>query len=86
LLLPFWELWMRRTVPQRFGFQCRLFSSLAREEAGLFGDSQGHGCQVPTMVLLGTRLARSFFELCEGDWGRLRNSACPRHPKSLTNH
>src|SRR5271169_5803983 len=38
-----------------FGFPCQRFSSLGRDEASLFGDHKQHGCQVPTMVLLGTR-------------------------------
>src|SRR5271163_4343894 len=37
-----------------FGFPCQRFSSRLRDEASLFGDHKQHGCQVPTMVLLGT--------------------------------
>src|SRR5271169_1322804 len=36
------------------GFACQRFSSRLRDEASLFGDHKQHGCQVPTMVLLGT--------------------------------
>src|SRR5271169_3796114 len=38
-----------------FGFLCQRFSSPWRNEASRFGDHKQHGCQVPTMVLSGTR-------------------------------
>jgi hypothetical protein len=52
---PFHDLGTLLRSRSALGFPCQRFSSLSRNEASLFGDHKQHGCQVPTMVLLGTR-------------------------------
>jgi hypothetical protein len=52
--LPFRVLGTLLHLASAFGLLCQRFSSLSRNEASPFGDHKQHGCQVPTMVLLGT--------------------------------
>jgi hypothetical protein len=53
--LPLRDLGTLLHAGSAFGLSCQRFSSFLRDEASLFGDHKQHGCQVPTMVLSGTR-------------------------------
>jgi hypothetical protein len=52
--LPFPDLGTLLHSGSAYGFLYQRISSLWRDEASRFGDHKQRGCQVPTMVLLGT--------------------------------
>ena len=74
--LPFRDLGTLLHSRSAFGFPCQRFSSPWRDEASPFGDHKQHGCQVPTMVLLGTR-GPQLFRVVRGGLGSREKLSVP---------